>query len=125
MLGILKAGGAYVPIDPTFPAERIAFIENDSNCKVSFDTKTLEQFIYSQNEYSNNPILKKANTNDLAYVIYTSGSTGKPKGVLIEHGNLVSFVNILEDTFYFNDIEKIGATTVSYTHLTLPTILLV
>ncbi|MGE5342504.1 MAG: amino acid adenylation domain-containing protein [Candidatus Omnitrophota bacterium] len=29
----------------------------------------------------------------LAYVIYTSGTTGKSKGVLIEHKNLVNYVN--------------------------------
>eukprot|EP01052_Picozoa_sp_SAG31_P048873 SAG31_NODE_10432_length_1139_cov_2.400000_2_plen_187_part_00 len=30
---------------------------------------------------------------DICYVLYTSGSTGKPKGVVLEHRNVVHFVN--------------------------------
>ena len=30
LLGVLKAGGAYLPLDPSFPAERLAFMVEDS-----------------------------------------------------------------------------------------------
>jgi len=37
ILAVIKSGCAYVPIDPGYPAQRIQFIENDSNCKFIFD----------------------------------------------------------------------------------------
>ena len=32
--GILKAGGTYVPLDPTYPAERLAFMLEDAQAQV-------------------------------------------------------------------------------------------
>ena len=38
-------------------------------------------------------------TENLAYVIYTSGSTGKPKGVLIEHQQILNYVQGIQETY--------------------------
>ncbi len=91
LLAILKTGGAYVPIDPDYPQQRITYIEEDSNCKVTIDENILKHFKKEEN-YSNvipDIVIKP---NNLAYVIYTSGSTGKPKGILVEHRPIVRLV---------------------------------
>ena len=33
LLGVLKAGGAYVPMDPSYPADRLAMILEDSEVR--------------------------------------------------------------------------------------------
>ncbi|WP_299316042.1 condensation domain-containing protein, partial [uncultured Aquimarina sp.] len=98
LLGILKSGGAYVPIDPTYPQERISYIESDSNCKVTIDDSILEIFSNTISDYSNELPEVSISATDLAYVMYTSGSTGKPKGVMVEHRNIIRLVQ--SNTFY-------------------------
>ncbi|MES2732835.1 MAG: amino acid adenylation domain-containing protein [Bacteroidota bacterium] len=102
ILGVLKAGAAYLPIDPTYPADRKAYMLSDAGVNVLltdsdllFDISFFQGEIFALDiqlsglpEIETNP-LPLSKTEDLAYVIYTSGSTGKPKGVMIEHrGNV-------------------------------------
>ncbi|MFT5822329.1 MAG: amino acid adenylation domain-containing protein/FkbM family methyltransferase [Crocinitomix sp.] len=92
ILGVLKAGGAYVPIDPEYPAERISYIETDSDAKLCLDKNELNKFKAKQNSYAKSELAIATNENNLAYVIYTSGSTGKPKGVMVEHKAIVNTI---------------------------------
>ncbi|MGE0128290.1 MAG: AMP-binding protein [Blastocatellales bacterium] len=104
LLGVLRAGGAYVPTDPSYPAERVAWMLNDSLAPVLLTESRLVERMHQHNarvicldtdwpkinrRSRKNPI-SGARSENLAYVIYTSGSTGKPKGTLIEHRGVIA-----------------------------------
>ncbi len=99
MLAVLKAGGAYVPVDPTYPADRRAYMLADSaiaHIVVSAELAdivpaSLQRFVLDDltpADISDLPPLPTPQADDLAYLIYTSGSTGAPKAVEISHGAL-------------------------------------
>lgn len=99
LLGVLKAGSAFLPIDPSYPAERIAFMLEDSESPVILTDRRLAQKLPAH--WGQEICLDEdwgliarsegaspdgwACSRNLAYVMYTSGSTGKPKGVMVEH----------------------------------------
>ena len=88
VLGILKAGAAYLPLDPSYPAERLAFMREDSGAVLVLDAPEVSE---PGAEDPGNP-QGGAGPQSLAYVLYTSGSTGRPKGVQVPHGALTNFL---------------------------------
>ncbi|WP_144172977.1 amino acid adenylation domain-containing protein [Pseudomonas sp. Kh13] len=99
LLAVLKAGGAYVPVDPTYPADRRAYMLADSaiaHIVVSAELAdsvpaSLQRFVLDDLSVPNTsslPVLPMPQADDLAYLIYTSGSTGAPKAVEISHAAL-------------------------------------
>ncbi|HEX2203314.1 MAG TPA: amino acid adenylation domain-containing protein, partial [Longimicrobium sp.] len=104
ILAVLKAGGAYVPLDPGYPAERLAYMLEDSGVPVLLTQERLRGILPSSNatvlavdsewaeietERAENPTPAVSPSN-LAYVIYTSGSTGRPKGAMNAHRGVVN-----------------------------------
>ena len=45
LLGVLKAGAAYVPMDPTYPAERIAFVLEDARVPILLTQEALARSV--------------------------------------------------------------------------------
>ncbi|HZI11032.1 MAG TPA: amino acid adenylation domain-containing protein [Myxococcus sp.] len=102
VLAILKAGGAYVPMDPSYPAERLAFLLQDCGAPLLLTVEAVadelpvtgQQLVCIDTDaplISGQPLhAPPARTapEALAYVIYTSGSTGQPKGTLLTHRGL-------------------------------------
>lgn len=107
MLAILKAGGCFLPIETGWPAERIKFVLENSQCKLVI---TNEKVLHKQviqipdrieivdvdklnADSQPQPSIENCNTSrDLCYIIYTSGTTGYPKGVMIEHRSAVNYI---------------------------------
>ncbi|HEY7768547.1 amino acid adenylation domain-containing protein [Longimicrobium sp.] len=105
LLAVLKAGGAYVPLDPGLPAERLAYMLDDSAVPLVLVQAALRDVVPARQgvtvlavdalaeeiaaESAENPV-GGAGPDSLAYVIYTSGSTGRPKGVMNQHRGVVN-----------------------------------
>ena len=87
LVGIMKAGGAYIPVDPTYPADRIQYMIEDSGAKFVLDEPFIEKML---EECKQAEPINLSKLDGRAYMIYTSGSTGKPKGVVILHKSLVA-----------------------------------
>jgi amino acid adenylation domain-containing protein len=101
LLGILKAGAAYIPLDPAYPADRIAFMLEDSNASLVVSQRALAALLPAHKAaplllddvpFNDQPLMRQAGPESTAYVIYTSGSTGRPKGVLLPHRAVVNFL---------------------------------
>ncbi|MGI5041366.1 amino acid adenylation domain-containing protein, partial [Streptomyces sp. JAC128] len=121
LLGVLKAGGAYLPVDPEYPAERIAFMIEESGAAAVLASALSAPVVPAG---TGAPVLvldgpplaaeidalDGAEVTDAergarlrpehpAYLIFTSGSTGVPKGVVVTHTGVASLVRTQIERF--------------------------
>ncbi|HEX8273712.1 MAG TPA: amino acid adenylation domain-containing protein [Longimicrobiaceae bacterium] len=116
ILAVLKAGGAYVPLDPGYPADRLAYLLEDSGVPVLVTAEQERRSLpvpegvavvsldAQREEIAGRPSddpVSGARPESLAYVIYTSGSTGRPKGALVEHRNVARLFSATDAWFGF------------------------
>ena len=126
LVGIMKSGAGYVPLDPDYPAERLAYMVEDSGLRHILAHGDQQQLVdtfkvpntlidrdWSRIEAATAVVdlpaidVKK----HIAYVIYTSGSTGRPKGVMVPHRAAVNFVLSMKEWPGFSVDDRILATT--------------
>lgn len=120
MLAIHRVGGCYVPLDPGFPAERLAYMIDNSQMRLVISHRSINALAVNKVQTlwlddNSSPAIQEhiqkhaqdhlpdlipnqfPKQHDSAYVIYTSGSTGKPKGVQISHHNCVNFIRSMAE----------------------------
>jgi amino acid adenylation domain-containing protein len=115
LLGILKSGAGYLPLDPSYPAERLAYLVSDAepiavlmgsglsglpslSAVRVVDVEGAAILGQSRTRLSGNHVSNRT----LAYVMYTSGSTGLPKGVPVEHAQVVRLYGATREWFGFD-----------------------
>ncbi|HEX6372561.1 MAG TPA: amino acid adenylation domain-containing protein, partial [Longimicrobium sp.] len=103
--GIMKAGAAYVAMEPTHPADRLAYVLEDSGARLLLSQSWLADGLPAArpetlfvdlmaDALAAQPTERPesgAGPENLAYIYYTSGSTGRPKGVLMHHYGPVNY----------------------------------
>jgi iturin family lipopeptide synthetase B len=110
LLAVIKSGCAYLPMDPSWPAERVSYIETDSGCRGIVDEEEIRKFLAVKDAYPAGPagpVVTEIKETSLAYVIYTSGSTGKPKGCMLEHKGIVNRIGWMWEALGFNESDII------------------
>ena len=108
--GVIKSGAAYVPVDPAYPAERVAFMLEDS--EAPWASRPATSWAARSNGWTcrhwsprrsttgpsaTGNAVTRSGLTDLAYLIYTSGSTGKPKAVAVSNSGLASLVGNVQE----------------------------
>ncbi|THC50581.1 non-ribosomal peptide synthetase [Streptomyces sp. A1499] len=116
VLAVLKAGAAYLPVDPSYPADRIAYTLADARpplvlttadaglpeapgaTAVHLDSAAVRAAVAARPATAPRTRVRPEHP---AYAIYTSGSTGRPKGVVVPHANVARLLGATDGWFGF------------------------
>lgn len=111
--GLLKLGAALVPMDPSYPRERLDFMEKAAALSAriqSSATKTsssldspapvldINALVSAARQEDDSDLNSDVRPESLLYIIFTSGSTGHPKGVAMPHAPLVNLTQWQAET---------------------------
>ncbi|MFE9896069.1 amino acid adenylation domain-containing protein [Streptomyces sp. NPDC005529] len=121
LLAVLKAGAAYMPVDPTYPADRIAYMLGHADPALVLTVEETERMLPEGSRtprlvldspevvatLEGRPATDPTDRDRIsplrplhpAYIIYTSGSTGRPKGVVVTHTNVANLVAWAREEF--------------------------
>jgi len=115
IVAVLKAGGVYVPLDPDFPAQRLAWMLEETQARVVLTHAAAAHRLPPTSvplldlsdahllaAYSLDNLPPQAQPDNAAYVIYTSGSSGRPKGVVITRHNIARLFQSTERWYQFS-----------------------
>ncbi|MFD1507655.1 Pls/PosA family non-ribosomal peptide synthetase [Georgenia yuyongxinii] len=112
-LAALKASATLVPIDPASPADRVAFIAEDSGIDLMLTTGALTavcaglearvlavETVAAQvrGAAADRPRIE-ASGDPVCYIIYTSGSSGRPKGVEVCQSSICNFLSVVPQVY--------------------------
>ncbi|GAA1359807.1 hypothetical protein GCM10009661_02540 [Catellatospora chokoriensis] len=109
VLAVNRLGAAFLPLDLNHPADRLAYMIEDSGAALVVTTGKAKGLLPETaapvlvlddiTEVTPvRPVLPAPHGLDhAAYVIYTSGSTGRPKGVTVSHEGIGSLVETAVD----------------------------
>ncbi|MFI5910641.1 amino acid adenylation domain-containing protein [Dactylosporangium sp. NPDC051541] len=127
LLAVQRTGAAYLPLDLDFPADRLAWMLEDSAPALLITAGArpgawaaapavpmlrLDRALPAA-ERPCPPLVHRP--DDAAYVLYTSGSTGRPKGVVVTRENLVNFLLAMREEIRLAPSDRLVAvTTVSF-----------
>ncbi len=108
ILAVLKRGAIYVPLDPSYPADQIAYMARDCGARLTLADETAAAAFHGALPQAPTPLSAvfaeaqalpagpasppRTKGDDPAYIMYTSGSTGRPKGVVVPHRAILRLV---------------------------------
>lgn len=126
VLAILKTGAAYVPLDPSYPAERLHYLQLDAALDVVLTQRAHRgkladnaQLVCLDEPDCRKSVAMQPSTcpaitvpaQYISHLIYTSGSTGNPKGVLIRQSAVLALLQWAKTCYTDDDIRCVLAST--------------